>query len=34
MATAAILGVESGDDDDAMNFMANMALSIRRNWKK
>jgi hypothetical protein len=34
MATSAILGKESGTDDEAMDFMANLALSIRKKWKK
>lgn len=33
MATKAILGAEC-DDDDALDFLANMTLSIRKRWTK
>jgi hypothetical protein len=33
MATKAILGVDT-DDEDAMDFMANMTQNIRKKWQK
>jgi hypothetical protein len=33
MATKAILGLDA-EDDEAMDFLANMTRSIRKEWKK
>lgn len=33
MATKAILGADT-EDDDALDFLGNMTMSIRKKWKK